>query len=139
VKQRLIWNARRHCHRKIGILAFAVFDPVFHQPLWLVISRQSPGKKPWYLLTSEPVYTPEQAFKIILIYARRWQIEMSLRFDKTELGFESLRAFSWEVRQRLFLTLALVHASFSVSWPLISPPCAITCSIPGVIETVSGA
>ncbi len=109
-EQRLIWDARRHCHRKIGILAFAVFDPVFHQPLWLVISRQGPGKKPWYLLTSEPVYTAEQAFHIILIYARRWQIEMSLRFDKTELGFESLRAFSWEVRQRLFLILSLVHA-----------------------------
>lgn len=109
-EQRLIWDARRRCHRSIGILAFSVFDPVFQQPLWLVISRQGPGKKPWYLLTSEPVYTAEQAFHIILIYARRWQIEMSLRFDKTELGFESLRAFSWEVRQRLFLILALVHA-----------------------------
>lgn len=109
-EQRLIWDGRRHCHRKIGILAFAVFDPVYHQPLWLVISRQGPGKQPWYLLTSEPVYTSEQAFKIILIYARRWQIEMSLRFDKTELGFESIRAFSWEVRQRLFLILTLVHA-----------------------------
>lgn|SRR5512146_164011 len=109
-EQRLIWDARRHCHRKIGVVAFAVADPVFHQPLWLVISRQGPGKKPWYLLTSEPVYTADQAFKIILIYARRWQVEMLLRFDKSELGFESLRAFSWEVRQRLFLILALVHA-----------------------------
>jgi len=109
-EQRLIWDAHRRCHRKIGILAFEVTDPVFQQPLWLVISRQGPGKKPWYLLTSEPVHTPEQAFHIILIYARRWQIEMSLRFDKTELGFESLRAFSWEVRQRLFLILVLVHA-----------------------------
>ena len=111
-EHRMIWDARRHCFRKIGILAFTVFDPVHHQPLWLVISRQGPGRKPWYLLTSEPVYTPEQAWKIILIYARRWQIEMSLRFDKAELGFESLRAFSWEVRQRLFLILTLVHAFF---------------------------
>ena len=109
-EQRLIWDARRHCHRKIGVVAFAVSDPVFHEPLWLVISRQGPSKKPWYLLTSEPVYTADQAFKIILIYARRWQVEMSLRFDKAELGFESLRAFSWEVRQRLFLILNLVHA-----------------------------
>jgi hypothetical protein len=109
-EQRMIWDARRRCQRKIGILAFAVTDPVFQQPLWLVISRQGSGKKPWYLLTSEPIYTPEQAFHIILIYARRWQIEMSLRFDKTELGFESLRAFSWEVRQRLFLILVLIHA-----------------------------
>ena len=111
-EQRMIWDTRRHCHRKIGILALPVFDPVFHQPLWLVISRQGPGKKPWYLLTSEPAFTPDRAFKIILIYARRWQIEMSLRFDKSELGFESLRAFSWEVRKRLFLILTLVHAFF---------------------------
>ena len=33
---------------------------------------------------------------------------MSLRFDKTELGFESLRAFSWEVLLHLFLML--LHA-----------------------------
>jgi hypothetical protein len=109
-EQRTIWDARRHCYRKIGILAFSVYDPVHQQPLWLVISRQGSGKKPWYLLTSEPVYSPDQAWKIILIYARRWQIEMSLRFSKCELGLESLRVFSWEVRQRLFLILALVHA-----------------------------
>lgn len=109
-EQRQIWDARRHCHRNIGILAFPVFDPVHQQPLWLVISRQGPGKKPWYLLTSELADTPERAFKTILIYARRWQIEMSLRFDKAELGFESLRAFSWDVRQRLFLMMNLVHA-----------------------------
>jgi hypothetical protein len=109
-EQRMVWDARRHCHRKIGILAFPVFDPVHQQPLWLVISRQGAGKKPWYLLTSEPVDTPEQAFHIILMYARRWQVEMSLRFEKAELGLESLRVFSWEVRQRLFLLLTLVHA-----------------------------
>ncbi len=65
---------------------------------------------PWYLLTSEPVHTAEQAFQIIRIYARRWQIEMALRFEKSEMGLESLRAFSWEVRQRLFLMQLLVHA-----------------------------
>ena len=61
-------------------------------------------------MTNEPVYTPDQAWKIILCYARRWQVEMALRFDKSELGFESLRVFSWEVRLRLFQILALVHA-----------------------------
>jgi len=109
-EQRLIWDARRQCHRKIGLLAFPVFDPVYQEPLWLVISRQGPSKKPWYLLTSELADTPDRAFRIILMYARRWQIEMSLRFEKSELGFESLRAFSWEVRQRLLLILTLVHA-----------------------------
>ena len=89
--------------------------PVVHSdypqtPLWLVISRPGHGREPWYLLTNEPVYTPDQAWKIILCYARRWQVEMALRFDKSELGFESLRVFSWEVRLRLFQILALVHA-----------------------------
>lgn len=108
--KRKLWDARRHCEREVGVVAFQVFDPVFLQPLWLVVSRPGPGKTPWYLLTSEPVYTPDQAWRIILIYGRRWQIEMTLRFDKSELAFESLRVFSEEVRLRLFHILALVHA-----------------------------
>lgn len=106
---RKLWDARRHCERDIGVVAFPVTDPTYGQPLWLVVSRQGPGKLPWYLLTSEPVYTAEQAWQIILYYGRRWQIEMALRFDKSELGFESLRVFSWKVRERLFHILALVH------------------------------
>ncbi len=35
---------------------------------------------------------------------------MALRYDKSELAFESLRVFSEEVRQRLFQILTLVHA-----------------------------
>jgi hypothetical protein len=92
------------------VVAFPVTDATFGQPLWLVVSRQGPGKTPWYLLTSEPAHTPDLAWRIILIYARRWQIEMNLRFEKTELGLESLRAFSWEVRLRLGLMLALMHS-----------------------------
>lgn len=109
-EQRLLRDTRRHCERRIGVVAFPVLDPQFEQPLWLVVSRQGPGKTPWYLLTSEPVCTAEQAWQVILIYARRWQVEMSLRFDKSELGAESLRPFSWEVRQRLSLILAWVHS-----------------------------
>ena len=107
--KRKIWDARRHCEREVGVVAFPVTDPTYDQPLWLVVSRQGPGKTPWYLLTNEPVYTPDQAWKIILCYARRWQVEMALRLDKSELGFESLRVFSWEVRLRLSQILLLVH------------------------------
>lgn len=108
--QRQIWDARRRCQRNIGIVAFPVLDPVHQQPLWLVVSRQGAGKTPWYLLTSEPVHTLEQADRIIRIYARRWQVELSIRLDKSELAFESLRVFSAEVQQRLFLIVALVHS-----------------------------
>lgn len=109
-EQRKLWDTRRRCWRKIGVVAFPVSDVTFGQPLWLVVSRQGPGKTPWYLLTSEPAHSPELAWRIILMYARRWQIEMNLRFEKTELGLESLRAFSWEVRLRLGLMLVLVHS-----------------------------
>jgi hypothetical protein len=109
-ERRKIWDARRHCERWIGIVAFPVTDPTYGQPLWLVVSRQGPGKTPWYLLTSELADTPERAWRIILCYARRWQVEMSFRLDKSELGFESLRVFTWEVRLRLFQILALAHA-----------------------------
>lgn len=50
-----------------------------------------PGKEPWYLLTNEPVEDSESAWRVVLAYARRWQIEMSLRFHKSELAVESPR------------------------------------------------
>lgn len=50
--------------------------------------------KPWYLITTESVETSQQARQIIFAYARRWQIEMSLRFTKSELIFESPPACS---------------------------------------------
>jgi hypothetical protein len=63
-EQRLLWDTRRRCWRKIGVVAFPVTDATFGQPLWLVVSRQGPGKTPWYLLTSEPAHTPDLAWKI---------------------------------------------------------------------------
>jgi hypothetical protein len=49
--------------------------PLFALLFGLVVSLQCPSELPCYLLTSEPVHTPDQAWKTILIYARRWQIE----------------------------------------------------------------
>jgi hypothetical protein len=44
---RLLWDARRRCYRKTGIVAYEVFDPQEMVPLWLVVARrgqvQSPG------------------------------------------------------------------------------------------------
>ena len=37
------------------------------------------------------IYTAEQAWQIVFAYARRWEIEMSLRFTKSEMAFESSR------------------------------------------------
>ena len=107
---RLVWDARRRCQRKTGVIAFPVHLPEDDRTLFLVVSRPGSGYKPWYLLTSEPVSTSEQAWKIVFAYARRWQIEMSLRFNKCEMAFESPHLFSWQARLKFLLIASLAYA-----------------------------
>lgn len=107
---RLLWDARRRCLRKTGVIALPVHLPQDERQLYLVVSRPGPGRKPWYLITTEPILTADQAWRIILAYARRWQIEMSLRFSKTELAFESPRLMAWDSRLKLLLIATLAYA-----------------------------
>jgi hypothetical protein len=108
-EHRQLWDARRRCHRKVGIIAFPVFDTIFHQSLWLVVARRK-QQSPWYLLTSQPVLDAEDAWNIVHAYARRWQVEMSIRFLKSELAFESPRLIEWQSRKKLMLIVSLVYA-----------------------------
>jgi hypothetical protein len=108
--QRGLWDARRRCLRKTGVVAVPVHLPNDDRPLCLVVSRPGVGRRPWYLITTEPISTAEQAWRIILAYARRWQIEMSLRFSKTELAFESPRLINWEARLKILLIATLAYA-----------------------------
>lgn len=109
-ESRLLWDARRRCYRKTGVIALPVRLPEDERPLFLVVSRPGYGRKPWYLITTEPVENAEQAWKIIFAYARRWQIEMSLRFTKSELAFESPRLREWEARLKFLLIASLAFA-----------------------------
>jgi hypothetical protein len=106
--QRQLWDARRRCNRTVGVVAFPVKDKALEQDLWLVVARRK-GQSPWYLLTNEPIRTVEDAWRIVLVYARRWQIEMAIRYDKCELAFESPRLRHWETQQRIFLIAALAY------------------------------
>ena len=107
---RMLWDARRRCQRKTGVIAFPVHLPDDDRQLFLVVSRSGYGRKPWYLLTNETIHTPEQAWNIVFAYARRWQIEMSLRFTKSEMAFESPRLLQWESRLKFFLIASLAYA-----------------------------
>jgi preprotein translocase subunit SecG len=107
---RQLWDARRRCHRKTGVIALPVRLPDDERQLFLVVSRPGHGRKPWYLITTESVYNAEQAWKIIFAYARRWQIEMSLRFTKSEMAFESPRLIKWESRLKFLLIASLAYA-----------------------------
>lgn len=107
---RRLWDARRRCYRKTGVIALPVHLPEDDHQLFLVVSRPGYGRKPWYLITTEPVENAEQAWKIIFAYARRWQIEMSLRFTKSEMAFESPRLLKWEAHLKFLLIASLAYA-----------------------------
>jgi len=108
--QRQVWDGRRKQWFQAGVVAAPVRHPDYEQQLWLVVSRPGKGQPPWYLLTTEPVVTEQDAWNIVFAYARRWQIEMMWRYSKSELACESLRLWSWETRLKLLLMVSLVFA-----------------------------
>jgi hypothetical protein len=110
VDHRLIWDARRRCWRKTGLIFVPVFDRTFRLPLTLGVARPGQGREPGYLLTHEPGLTPEDGWRIVLAYARRWLVEMSITLDNSELGFESPRLKSWERFFNLLWIVVLAHA-----------------------------
>lgn len=109
-QHRLLRDGRRREWRKTGVLALPVRHPSSLGQLWLVVSRPGQGRSPWYLLTNEPIDTPEDAWKVVFAYARRWQIEMAFRFNKTELAMESPRLWAWQNRMKLLFMVSLAYA-----------------------------
>ena len=107
---REIWDARRGCFRKTGIVVVPVSHEHYPQQLWLVVSRPGKGRQPWYLLTNEPIASLEEAWRVVFAYARRWQIEMTYRYSKTELAMESPRLWCWERRLKLLFLATLAYA-----------------------------
>jgi hypothetical protein len=105
-----------------GVLSILVRHHAFPGPLWLIVSRRGKGHEPWYLLTNEPADTPALMWKIVYAYARRWQIEVTWRFGKTELAMQSPRLWSWDNRLKLLLIVSLVYAFLlSLLDPLLKP------------------
>jgi hypothetical protein len=86
--------------------------PVWHEQytyqLYLVKIRVR--KKIWYLATNERVQTAEQAWDLVFAYRRRWQIELSFRYGKSELAMESPRLYAMENRIKLLGIMTLVYA-----------------------------
>lgn len=105
---RQLWDVRHHCYRKTGVLAVPVLWE--EHSLVLIVARRGAGQPPWYLLTNEPVASTEELWRIVLSYARRWQLEMVWRYGKSELGMESVRVWTWERRKKLLLLAALAYA-----------------------------
>lgn len=118
---RLLWDARRRCERKVGILFFPVHHPKHpHHPLWLVVARPK-QRSAWHFLTNQPIASIDDAWQVLFAYARRWQIETGFRFFKSELAIESPRLRNWNNRLKFFAIVAIVYA-FLLS--LLSPDAA---------------
>lgn len=121
-QSRMVFDAPNGKRSRRGVLSIPVRHPSYPGPLWLVVSRRGKGHEPWYLLTNELADTPALMWKIIYAYARRWQIEMTWRFGKTELAMQSPRLWSWDNRLKLLLIVSLVYAFLlSLLDPLLKP------------------
>jgi len=107
---RLVYDSRRRCERDTGVLYRPVRLPDVPGQLWLVVARPGQGQPPWYLLTNEPIRDVADAWRVVFAYARRWQVEMSLRYSKAELACESPRLRTWAALTKLWAILALVQA-----------------------------
>lgn len=107
---RQLWDVRRRCWRTVGVYAVTVRHPDHPYPLQLVVSRPGGGRPPWYLLTREPIATLDDAWLVILAYARRWQIELTWRYAKSDLAMQSPRLRTWHDRLKLLLMASLAYA-----------------------------
>lgn len=114
-----LWDARRRHWISASVLAFPVRHADYPDlPLWLVVARRK-GSTPWYLLTSKPVESEEQAWKVVMAYARRWQIEVMWKTCKSDLGMQSPRVWDWESRLKL---LGLATLAYAFLLHLLSAP-----------------
>ena len=75
------------------------------------------GRTPWYLLTAEPISTDEDAWRVVFTYMRSFQIELTWRFNKSELAFQSPRLW-----RRVRAPLYRLRSALSRLWQRY-PPC----------------
>lgn len=109
-EERIVWDSRRAMKVHASVLAMPVRHPKHPETtLWLVVCR-SKGREPWYMLTNEAMSSPADAWRIVFCYSRRWQIEQTWRYDKSELAFQSPRVWSWQVRLKLLALATLAYA-----------------------------
>ncbi len=105
-----IWDAVHHRNVQGSVLFFPITHPDFPDwPLTLVVGRRK-GAKPWYLVTNEKVESAQDAWKIVLAYARRWRVQILFRNLKSELAIQSLRVYRWEDRLKLLGLVTLAYA-----------------------------
>jgi hypothetical protein len=108
--QPIIHDNQRKTMRKLRIAYALVRLPNFPDlPLTLLILRSANGKgRPIYWLTSMPVPSVKQAWKLCSYCMQSWDIEQVFRFAKSCMGLASPRLWFWENRLKLLNITSLV-------------------------------
>src|SRR5215471_11778635 len=108
--QRWVWDARRArwVVASVLVLSVAHLDHPQH-PFSLVVCR-SQGRSPWYLLTAEPITTDAHAWQVVFVYMRSFQIELSWKYEKSELASLRPRVYEGQAREKLLRLSTLAYA-----------------------------
>lgn len=109
-RNRLLWDSRRARWVQASVLVLPVRHPEQPEVTLSLLLCRSAGRLPWYLLTNEAVANEEEAWQVVFAYVRRWQIEQTWRYDKSELAFQSPRLWHWAEREKLLLMASLAYA-----------------------------
>ena len=82
--------------------------PGREENLTMVVSRLAGCDTPLMLLTNLPVENLEDAKRVVRYYVRRWECEEAIRFLKSQVNLEKIRALRWSAICRLVLLAVLV-------------------------------
>lgn len=114
--KRTVWDKERKQYTKIEIYYEEVQHPdlIEQYPdnqLFLIVVRNKSIKHqpPMYLLSNINVDTIGMAWEVFFSYLRRWDIEQAFRFNKSELGIQSIRLWDWENRKKMLMIVILVY------------------------------
>lgn len=101
-------SKKRH---RIKIFFAAVKHPEFPQQEITLITCKTKGSahEPVHLITNQSVKNHQHAWKIYFCYFRRWNIEQTFRFNKSELALESPRLWFIDNRLKLMAIVSLVY------------------------------
>jgi hypothetical protein len=117
--QRVVWDKEGKRVLRVEI----IYAPVVHpehpdKPLTLVVIRHKSlkGQQPMYLLTNMEVDSIGMAWEVFKSYIQRWDIEQAFRFNKAELGIQSIRVHAFETRLKIMALVMLVYDFLLQFW-----------------------
>jgi hypothetical protein len=120
--QRVIWDKEGKRFLRVEIIYAPVTHPLCEahpqKTLTLVVIRHKSlkGQQPMYLLTNMEIDSIGMAWEVFKSYSQRWDIEQAFRFNKAELGIQSIRVHEFETRLKIMALVMLVYDFLLQFW-----------------------